>query len=279
VRGAWGSEATWAGFESARMRVVATQRDSTPEPRRAATVVVARPGRGDGSDGEGSGGGGVEVLMLRRARSNRFAPGFVVFPGGVVEPDDARLAELWFGDPGESARAGAIRELAEEARLAATAEGVRALHPDEDALDVISSSPPQAGAVPQMARWIAPESLPVRFDAHFFALAAPAGVVATPDRVEVDIAEWRVPAKVLDEHRLYETILWPTFRTLQWLSGCRSVDHVLALRVRQEPPPLGGHGWSPEWGRDMGSFAEGNAVLPAESSERGADERSEEASA
>src|SRR5205823_14922411 len=40
---------------------------------------------------------------------------------------------------------------------------------------------------------------------------------------------------------------WPTFRTLQRLAGCSSVEDVLALRVQPEPPPMPGHGRSPEW--------------------------------
>ena len=49
------------------------------EPRPAATVVVVRPA---GPVNE------LEFLVLRRAGASRFAPGFVVFPGGVVEPED-----------------------------------------------------------------------------------------------------------------------------------------------------------------------------------------------
>ena len=208
------------------MRLVHGGQATTPEPRPAATVVVARPGRG-----------GIEVLMLRRARSSRFGPGFLVFPGGVIDPDDAGLAERWFGDRAESARACAVRELAEEARLAAMAGGVRGLRPGEDAIGAISSSPPSVDSLPLIARWIAPEFLPVRFDAHFFALGAPPDVAAVPDGVEVDRAKWRAPAEVLAEHRPFETIMWPTFRMLQRLATCAGVDEVLALRVPQEPLP------------------------------------------
>lgn len=50
--------------------------------RPAATIVVVREGPG----------AGFEVLVLRRSRRSRFAPGFVVFPGGVVEPHDEEAA-------------------------------------------------------------------------------------------------------------------------------------------------------------------------------------------
>lgn len=201
-------------------------------------MVVARPGAA-----------GVEVLVLRRAAGSRFAPGFVVFPGGTVDPGDADLAARWFGDSSEVARACALRELAEEAGLAATSDGLRELGPGQDAIAAISAAPPGVEMLPQMARWIAPAFLSVRFDARFFAVAAAPGTVSRPDRVEVDRAEWARPVAVLEGHRLYETIMWPTYRTLQWLAGCTNVEEVLALRVPQEPAPPGGEARSPEWVR------------------------------
>ena len=212
--------------------------EDVPEPRPAATVVVARPG----SDG-------VEVLVLRRAAGSRFAPGFLVFPGGTVDRGDTALARRWFGDPSQSSRACAVRELAEEAGLAVTASGLRELQPGEDLLAAIDRSPPPASALPEMARWVAPTFLSVRFDARFFAAAAPLGTTARPDGVEIDRAEWARPDAVLREHRLYESIMWPTYRTLQRLAECSSVDDVGRLWVEQERPPMPGSGRSPEWVR------------------------------
>src|SRR6184192_2756413 len=83
-------------------------------PRRAATVVVVRS----------VDGGGVEVLVLRRSRSSRFAPGFVVFPGGAVDDGDRELARRWFGSPTELDRACAVRELREEAGLVLGSDGI-----------------------------------------------------------------------------------------------------------------------------------------------------------
>jgi 8-oxo-dGTP pyrophosphatase MutT (NUDIX family) len=216
------------------------------EPQPAATVVVARPGPE-----------GMEVLMLRRAAGSRFAPGFVVFPGGIIDPGDADLAARWFGDPLEAARACAVRELAEEAGLVATANGPRALAPGEDHIAAIGETPPRAEMLPELARWIAPVFLAVRFDARFFALAAPPGTPARPDHVEIDRAGWAQPDAVLREHELYRSIMWPTYRTLQWLAGCAGVEDVLALRVPQEPPPMWGEAESPEW-RERG-VAEGGS--------------------
>ncbi len=226
--------------------------DGPPGPQPAATVVVARPAPD-----------GVEVLVLRRAAGSRFAPGFVVFPGGVLDPGDSELAARWFGDPSEASRACAVRELAEEAGLVATASGLREREPGADLLAAVEGSPPPAAALPEMARWIAPAFMSVRFDARFFAVAAPPGTSARPDRVEIDPAWWSRPAVVLAEHRLYESIMWPTFRTLERLADCSSVEDVLALRVEQEPPPMPGRGRSPEWrgqGAGAGSLEAGSGT-------------------
>ena len=51
--------------------------DGEARDRPAATIVVARPGQG-----------GVKVLMLRRSAASRFVPGFLVFPGGAIDPGD-----------------------------------------------------------------------------------------------------------------------------------------------------------------------------------------------
>jgi 8-oxo-dGTP pyrophosphatase MutT (NUDIX family) len=210
------------------------------EPRPAATVVVARPGET-----------GLEVLLLRRAPASRFAPGYVVFPGGVVDADDDRLASAWFGDPDERVRTCAVRELAEEAGLVLTAAGLRALAPEESIEDAVAGDPPPFDALPGMARWRAPEILPVRFDAWFYAVAAPAGTPAMPDMVEVDEAWWERPADALARHGLWTALMWPTYRTLQALTACSSVEDVLRLRVSQEPPPsdLLASYRSPEWQR------------------------------
>ena len=191
----------------------------------------------------------VEVLLLRRAPGSRFAPGYVVFPGGAVDPDDDRLALRWFGDRAERTRACAIRELAEEAGLVSTRTGVRPLGPNETLDEAIDESPPPAGALPEMARWLAPEFLPVRFDAWFYAMAVGPGAEPTPDGMEVDRAWWMRPVEALGRFPLWRLLMWPTYRTLQALAGCSTVEEVLRLRVPQEPPPEShlAAAVSPEW--------------------------------
>ena len=178
------------------------------------------------------------MLVLRRGPATRFGPGFIVFPGGTIDPEDAELAERWFGDSTDAPRAAAIRELAEETQVVVTRSGVRPLQPHEDAIEVIGTGPPLPEDVPELARWIAPEFLEVRFDARFFAVACEPGVEARPDGMEIDLAWWATPGDVLSEHSLGESLMWPTFNTLKALAECRSVEEILALRMEQVAPPM-----------------------------------------
>lgn len=197
----------------------------TSEIRAAATVIAARPAAD-----------GIEVLVLRRGRESRFLPGYMVFPGGAVDADDAERAERWFGSPGEGARAAAVRELAEEAGLVVTRSGVcRA--PELRTLAPVDAAPPTAESVPQISHWVAPESVPVRFDARYFAVAAPRGIDPRPDGREAIEAWWARPDELMDGWargalRLY----WPTMKTMEALARCTSVEEILALTIPQQEP-------------------------------------------
>ncbi len=73
------------------------RREGPPTPPRpSASLIAVRDGAG-----------GLELLLVRRNPAQRFMGGFWVFPGGAV-------------DAGESHRAAAVRELAEEAGVAAS---------------------------------------------------------------------------------------------------------------------------------------------------------------
>ena len=190
--------------------------------RFAASVIVGR----DGVDG-------LEVLLLERSSASRFLPSYVVFPGGAVDPEDADLAARWFGGPAQSFRAGAVRELFEEAGIAVTRSGVRA----SATFSVIEDAPPTAEMLPEVAHWVAPEDVPVRFDARYVAAAAPLGVDPTPDGTETAAAWWSTPTDLLTgwqagDRKLY----WPTYFTLQALLSCADVRDLLALRLETREP-------------------------------------------
>ncbi|MFN2545377.1 MAG: NUDIX domain-containing protein [Actinomycetota bacterium] len=196
-------------------------------PKPAATVIVARQGPE-----------GLEILVVRRGPGTTFGPGFVTFPGGSIDEEDQDLAQRWFGHAGDVARAAAVRELAEETEMVVGSEGPRRLRPGEDVVAAISADPPRREDLPQIARWVAPEFLEVRFDARFFAVAAPFGIDAVVDGEENDRAWWAKPADVLAEHQLGSSLMWPTFHTLRGLAECTTVEDVLSLQLEQVAPPM-----------------------------------------
>jgi 8-oxo-dGTP pyrophosphatase MutT (NUDIX family) len=179
---------------------------------------------------------GPEVLVIERSLDHRFLPGYVAFPGGAVDPADGSLARRWFGDPGEAARAAAIRELVEEVGLAVTREAVVRANPDRS-LEPIHGSPPPVDALPEVARWIAPAEVPVRFDARYYAVRMQEAADPAPDGAEAARAWWISPIALLaaweaGEVRLY----WPTHYTMRSLADCRNADELLGLRlVTREP--------------------------------------------
>lgn len=203
---------------------MSTTGDARP-PRPAATVIVVRPALE-----------GVEVLVVRRGPANQFGPGFVVFPGGVVEAGDRDLAVRMFGRASEEVRACALRELYEETGLLLTGRGFRVRPAPRPPLREVAFAHPPPDALVEMARWVAPVDVPVRYDTWFFAAAAPRNLEPSPDGVEADRAWWATPTEVL-ARRHDEPLMWPTVATLEALSECRTVEDVLALRIPQEPRP------------------------------------------
>lgn len=225
----------------------------TVEPRPAATVIVVRQADG-----------GIEVLVEQRAEGSRFAPGFVVFPGGLLETGDDALALRWFGDVKEGLRACALRELYEEASLLLTSSGLRR-ETDRRSAPEIRFDPPEPSALVEVARWVAPEFLQVRFDAWFFAVEAPTGLEPSADGVEIERVWWASPDEVLAASARGDApLMWPTLVTLEELAECATVAQVLALRIEQRRPPEPGEatsGLRGAWQRPEGSRS-GPPVVP-----------------
>ncbi|MEX0650963.1 MAG: NUDIX domain-containing protein [Actinomycetota bacterium] len=197
--------------------------------RHAASVIAVR----EGADG---GGRDPEVLVVERGAASRFLPGYVVFPGGAVDAGDAVLATRWFGDEAQAARAAAIRELVEEAGLALTREGlVDAGTPDS--LDPVHAAPPSTQQLHELARWVAPDEVPVRFDARYFAVLAPRGLEPAPDGAEAVLAWWASPRTLLAEWQVgARTLYWPTYATMLELAACDSADAIAALTFETREP-------------------------------------------
>lgn len=194
------------------------------EIRKAASVIAVREGTQ-----------GPEVLVLERSAGSRFLPGYVAFPGGATDVEDAAHAERWFGAAEEAPRACAVRELLEEVGLVLSADGLREAHGRP--MTAIDGSPPRADQLSRIAHWIAPPDVPVRFDAQYFAVRAPAGVEPEPDGHEAARAWWASPSSLLEDWaegrcKLY----WPTYFTMRELARCASAEELLALEFTTREP-------------------------------------------
>lgn len=193
--------------------------------RGAASAICVRPGAS-----------GPEILVVRRSDESRFLPGYVAFPGGAVDPEDEAHAVRWFADATQVQRAAAIRELIEEVGLALTSAGLVAAGPASP-FAAVDAMPPAVGDLSEMAHWVAPPDVPVRFDARYYSVRGPAGLDPIPDRIEAADAWWIDPATLLREweeglHRLY----WPTWLTVTYLAECVTIDEVRSLRFETRDP-------------------------------------------
>ena len=195
------------------------------EIRQAASLIGVR----DGSDGP-------EVLVIERTLDHRFLPGYVAFPGGAVDRSDSSLAERWFGDAKEASRAAAVRELVEEVGLAVTSQAIVDVSRDRP-LARIHDAPPSIARLPEVARWIAPEQVPVRFDARYYAARMDEAADPRADGVEAAKAWWASPGSLLSAWGSGEVLFyWPTHFTMSALADCRDAEEVLRLQISTREP-------------------------------------------
>jgi 8-oxo-dGTP pyrophosphatase MutT (NUDIX family) len=185
-----------------------------------------------------------EVLMVRR-RSSSFFSSALVFPGGVVDPEDH--SEDWLAHvtgaeamsaEQRAARIGACREAYEEASVLLT-PGAAQMNatPGESFMEVIARQRLKLplGALPQFGHWITPESARKRFDTHFYLCAAPEGLSPRSDGDETVDFEWVAPkAAVARAEAGEQTIIFPTLMNLRRLA--ESTDVAGALAAAQARP-------------------------------------------
>jgi 8-oxo-dGTP pyrophosphatase MutT (NUDIX family) len=128
-----------------------------------------------------------------------------------------------------------VRELVEEVGLALTADGLGAA--DGRSLAAVGSRPPRAEQLREVAHWIAPPRVPVRFDARYYAVEAPAGLDPDADGVETADAWWASPRRLLDDSARGERKLyWPTYFTLTAIAPCQSSADLLEMRIETREP-------------------------------------------
>jgi len=120
-------------------------------PRDAATLILVRGGR--------------EVLMGQRAKGHVFMPDKWVFPGGRVDPGDARAKAAAEFTPDAEAllRYGGVRRPPRAFGLAAARETL-----EEAGLRVGGQAGPALDRLAFIARAVTPPYRPRRFDARFF---------------------------------------------------------------------------------------------------------------
>ncbi|QBI51968.1 NUDIX hydrolase [Streptomonospora litoralis] len=221
--------------------------------RPAATVMLLAE---DGS------GGGLQVYLLRRTPSMRFAPGMHVFPGGGVDERDTDRDIGWVGPPpaewadrlavAEPLARGlvcaAVRETFEESGVLLAgppAGGVVAdtrgadWEADREALVAHTLSFTEflrkrdlvlrTDLLRAWARWITPRGEWRRFDTRFFAAALPEGQQTRDVGGEADRVAWMRPADAVAAWRRGRLeMLPPTVATCAELAECGSLQAALA---------------------------------------------------
>ncbi|RZT42099.1 MBL fold metallo-hydrolase [Cupriavidus agavae] len=231
--------------------------DRSKAMRHAASMLVLR----DGPQG-------MEVLLMRRPqRADDRSAGAFVFPGGVLDPQDAALhpfcaglddaaASLCLGVPGHGLdyHLCAVREAFEEANLLFAYDSTGQIVRLDDLGDEVHRQLREAAsyggkglahvcemlgltlAVDKLAYcayWLTPPGLAKRFDTRFFMAILPAGQTAIHDGVEAVEHRWMRPGEAADPASNL-TLVNATRRILQSIAHFASAqecfDHARAQR-------------------------------------------------
>lgn len=199
----------------------------------ASSVLLIRDGRG-----------GLEVLMIERAKTMRFAPGALVFPGGKVDTEDTQLWR-WQKHLKHSRRRmndvplrlAAARELYEETNillgitkldtaLSRPKAFSKLLHCGSVKLKLDEMEP--------FAHWVTPETMPRRFDTYFY-LAADDGHIEQHDGIEAVAANWYKPREILANWENDKVpLMFPTRLNLMKLA--RSSTVAAAFQTARQTP-------------------------------------------
>ncbi|WP_431984253.1 NUDIX hydrolase [Streptomyces qinglanensis] len=233
-----------------RIRALAAGELTPVTPRRAATVMLLR----DTPDGPA-------VHMLRRRASMAFAGGAYAYPGGSVDPRDARGAEAAGASAASwaerlrtdeaTARAivcAAVRETFEESGVLLAGPDPHSVVADTTAEDweadraalvahelSFADFLDRRGLVLRddllgaWARWITPEFEARRYDTYFFAAALPEGQRTRNASTEADRTVWVRPQDAAAGYDRGELLMMPpTIATLRQLAPHPTAAEVLA---------------------------------------------------
>jgi 8-oxo-dGTP pyrophosphatase MutT (NUDIX family) len=204
-----------------------------PDPIPAATLVLMRERER----------GPPELLVTERTGAMAFAAGALVFPGGRIDEDDVRTAELLAGGvPDAAARIAAIRETIEETGIAPglipppCPDVVRALHSGIILEEPLAGMLERLGlaldldALTPFARWCPNFRETRRFDTLFYLAEAPAGAPApVVSEHEAVRAFWASAADILAEIDAGQAhAIFPTRRNLERLARFGSIAEARA---------------------------------------------------
>lgn len=212
---------------------------------------------------------GLEVLLLQRTWQAAFLPGYFVFPGGAVDPqdsdvracaagrDDSAISQtLSLDEGGADYMIAALRECLEEAGLLLAldrqgqpvpgdhpilSEGREALRSEQVDFRALCERYGLALPLDRLAyvgRWVTPPGAPRRFDTRFFVALAPPAQQAAHDGSETIAHAWMTAAEALAAHRQGRLALgYPTLRTLRLIGEFRDAEDLLR-HAHANPPTL-----------------------------------------
>ena len=184
------------------------------------------------------------ILMVQRSRKMSFFPNAWVFPGGRVDPADAKVQTKGeVEDLDNPAFAvSAIRECFEEAGVW-LGEGTPSpqlrnkLNHREGNLLQEPSLVADLERLELWSRWVTPVAEPKRYDTRFFItqLREDEGFEAQADQFETVASRWFSPQEAVAAHQGGEIFLAPpTYLTLLQMTQFQNYDAVCAAAKTQE---------------------------------------------
>ena len=199
---------------------------------------------------------GLEVFMVLRHQNIDTFSGALVFPGGKVDPSDARARPFSRGSEkldelALSYRVAAVREVFEESGVllarnkgaenlidAAQLKGIEARWRKILAANEINMADVcriegiilALDRIVEYAHWITPRINPKIFNTKFFIAEAPADHIALHDGSETTDSEWvRPKVAISDSASGKRTLVFPTRMNLLKLSQYRNVDEAMKI--------------------------------------------------
>jgi 8-oxo-dGTP pyrophosphatase MutT (NUDIX family) len=169
-------------------------------------------------------------------------PGVWVFPGGVVDDEDASYAIDHGFDLSADWKVAALRELAEETGVWVTTGGTLSFPIVDDVLAALASSPHELGIrhLTYFSNWITPSVFPIRFDTRFFLAVESGEVDATFNDEELIGVDWVPPLEAIErESRGEWDVAFPTRKTLELLGAVSSTTSLVDMFESLAPiPPI-----------------------------------------